>query len=76
VALSVAGDPFPPSYRCPVVEAHEDDRVVAHLAALHRRRHYIDFAMAFSFFVEILNLRIRKSGEPPAQLHQSYVREG
>lgn len=32
--------------------------------------------MAFSFFVEILNLRIRKSGEPPAQLHQSYVREG
>jgi predicted tellurium resistance membrane protein TerC len=40
----------------------------------HVSKGYIYFAMAFSLFVEILNLRIRRSGEPPVQLHQSYVK--
>ena len=41
----------------------------------HVNKGYIYFAMAFSLFVEMLNLRIRKRTEPPVQLHQSYVRE-
>jgi len=40
----------------------------------HVSKGYIYFAMAFSLFVEVLNLRIRRGGGPPAQLHQSYVR--
>jgi predicted tellurium resistance membrane protein TerC len=39
----------------------------------HVSKGYIYFAMAFSLFVEMLNLRIRRSGEPPVHLHQSYV---
>jgi predicted tellurium resistance membrane protein TerC len=39
----------------------------------HVSKGYIYFAMAFSLFVEILNLRIRRTSEPPVQLHQSYV---
>jgi predicted tellurium resistance membrane protein TerC len=39
----------------------------------HVSKGYIYFAMAFSVFVETLNLRIRRQGEPPVQLHQSYV---
>ena len=42
----------------------------------HVPKGYIYFAMAFSLFVEILNLRIRRKGEPPVQLHQSYVQGG
>jgi predicted tellurium resistance membrane protein TerC len=42
----------------------------------HVSKGYIYFAMAFSLFVELLNLRIRKRTEPPVHLHQSYVREG
>jgi predicted tellurium resistance membrane protein TerC len=42
----------------------------------HVSKGYIYFAMAFSLFVEILNIRIRKTGEAPVHLHQSYVREG
>jgi predicted tellurium resistance membrane protein TerC len=42
----------------------------------HVPKGYIYFAMAFSLFVEILNLRIRRRGEPPVQLHQSYVQGG
>jgi len=42
----------------------------------HVSKGYIYFAMAFSLFVEILNIRIRKAGEAPVHLHQSYVREG
>jgi len=40
----------------------------------HVSKGYIYFAMAFSLFVEMLNLRIR-GPKPPVQLHQSYVRE-
>jgi predicted tellurium resistance membrane protein TerC len=41
----------------------------------HVSKGYIYFAMAFSLFVEVLNLRIRKPTEPPVVLHQSYVKE-
>lgn len=34
---------------------------------------YIYFAMAFSVFVEMLNLRIRARDSDPVKLHQSYV---
>jgi len=39
----------------------------------HVSKGYIYFAMAFSIFVEILNLRIRRTTERPVHLHQSYV---
>ena len=42
----------------------------------HVSKGYIYFAMAFSLFVETLNLRIRGRGERPVQLHQSYVKGG
>jgi predicted tellurium resistance membrane protein TerC len=41
----------------------------------HVSKGYIYFAMAFSLFVEILNLRLRRA-QPPVHLHQSYVKEG
>jgi predicted tellurium resistance membrane protein TerC len=41
----------------------------------HVSKGYIYFAMAFSLFVEIMNIRIRKSKAPPVHLHQSYVDE-
>ena len=41
----------------------------------HVSKGYIYFAMAFSLFVEIMNLRLRRTPEPPVQLHQSYVQE-
>jgi predicted tellurium resistance membrane protein TerC len=40
----------------------------------HVSKGYIYFAMAFSLFVEILNLRLRPNPEP-VHLHQSYVQE-
>jgi predicted tellurium resistance membrane protein TerC len=40
----------------------------------HVSKGYIYFAMAFSLFVEVLNLRLRKPQEP-VHLHQSYVQE-
>lgn len=40
----------------------------------HVSKGYIYTAMAFSLFVEVLNLRVRKPpSEPPVVLHQSYV---
>ena len=38
----------------------------------HISKGYIYFAMAFSVFVEMLNLRMRASREPPVKLHQQY----
>jgi predicted tellurium resistance membrane protein TerC len=38
----------------------------------HISKGYIYFAMAFSVFVEMLNLRMRASHEPPVKLHQQY----
>jgi predicted tellurium resistance membrane protein TerC len=40
---------------------------------LHIPKGYIYFAMAFSFFVEMLNIRIRKPKTPPVKLHTPYV---
>jgi predicted tellurium resistance membrane protein TerC len=41
----------------------------------HVSKGYIYFAMAFSLFVEVLNIRIRRAKAEPVQLHQSYVSE-
>jgi predicted tellurium resistance membrane protein TerC len=41
---------------------------------LHIHKGYIYFAMGFSIFVEVINLRIRKSIKP-VKLHQPYVEE-
>jgi predicted tellurium resistance membrane protein TerC len=40
----------------------------------HIPKGYIYFAMAFSVFVEFLNLRLRKAKSPPVSLHEPYVR--
>jgi predicted tellurium resistance membrane protein TerC len=44
---------------------------------LHRHipKGYIYFAMAFSVFVEMINLRLRKSKTAPVKLHEPYVPE-
>jgi predicted tellurium resistance membrane protein TerC len=41
----------------------------------HIPRGYIYFAMGFSVFVEMLNLRLRKSPMPPVELRQPYTPE-
>jgi predicted tellurium resistance membrane protein TerC len=41
----------------------------------HVSKGYIYFAMAFSLFVEVLNIRIRRPKAEPVHLHQSYVDE-
>jgi predicted tellurium resistance membrane protein TerC len=42
----------------------------------HIPRGYIYFAMGFSVFVEMLNLRIRRAPGPPVELRQPYTRRG
>lgn len=42
----------------------------------HIAKGYIYFAMAFSVFVEVLNLRVRKHVSAPLKLRQSYIDEG
>ena len=49
--------------------------LIAEGAGQHVSKGYIYFAMAFSLFVELMNLRIRGQPKPPVQLHQSYVRD-
>jgi predicted tellurium resistance membrane protein TerC len=39
----------------------------------HIPKGYIYFAMAFSVFVELLNLRLRKTKTPPVKLHEPFV---
>jgi predicted tellurium resistance membrane protein TerC len=39
---------------------------------VHFPKGYIYFAMAFSIFVEMLNLRIRSSAAQPVELHKNY----
>ncbi len=41
----------------------------------HIPKGYIYFAMGFSVFVEVLNLRLRKSHREPLKLHEQYVGE-
>lgn len=40
---------------------------------LHIPKGYVYFAMAFSVFVEILNIRIRKPAAQPVKLHKTYI---
>jgi len=39
----------------------------------HIPKGYIYFAMAFSVFVEILNLKMKKKSEKPVKLHEPYT---
>ena len=41
----------------------------------HIPKGYIYFAMGFSIFVEMLNLRLRRASSPPVQLYSAYVHE-
>ena len=49
--------------------------LVAEGLGQHIPKGYIYFAMAFSVFVEIINLRVRKKSEP-VQLHQPRINQG
>jgi len=40
---------------------------------MHIPKGYIYFAMGFSVFVEMINLRARRPAAPPVHLHQRYV---
>jgi predicted tellurium resistance membrane protein TerC len=42
---------------------------------VHIPKGYIYFAMAFSVFVEMLNLRLRRPRTAPVKLHASYIRD-
>ena len=46
--------------------------LVAEGINVHFPKGYIYFAMAFSIFVEMLNLRIRSSAAQPVELHKNY----
>ena len=46
--------------------------LVAEALEFHIPKGYIYFAMAFSLFVEVLNLRLRKSRQKPVHLHSPY----
>jgi len=41
----------------------------------HIPKGYIYFAMAFSVFVEMMNLRMRKQRSKPVDLHDRYTRD-
>jgi predicted tellurium resistance membrane protein TerC len=41
----------------------------------HIPKGYIYFAMAFSVFVEMLNLKLRRPHTTPVKLHESYIRD-
>jgi predicted tellurium resistance membrane protein TerC len=43
---------------------------------VHVPKGYIYFAMAFSLFVEVINLRTRRSKQAPVHLHAAYRKEG
>ena len=42
----------------------------------HIPKGYIYFAMAFSLFVETINLRVRRAAQPPVHLHAAYQADG
>jgi predicted tellurium resistance membrane protein TerC len=42
---------------------------------MHIPKGYIYFAMGFSVFVEMINLRVRGAREPPVKLHQRLVKD-
>jgi predicted tellurium resistance membrane protein TerC len=39
----------------------------------HISKGYIYFAMAFSIFVEMINLRLRRTASPPVHLREPYT---
>jgi predicted tellurium resistance membrane protein TerC len=49
--------------------------LVAESLGQHINRGYIYFAMAFSFVVELLNLRMRKARSAPVHLHSQFEGE-
>jgi len=49
--------------------------LVAEALEFHIPKGYIYFAMAFSLFVEVLNINLRKSRKPPVHLHSAYTTE-
>jgi predicted tellurium resistance membrane protein TerC len=49
--------------------------LIAESFDLHIPKGYIYFAMAFSLFVEVLNLKLRKSRKAPVHLHAPYTVE-
>ena len=46
--------------------------LVAESLDFHIPKGYIYFAMAFSLMVEVLNIKLRKSRQPPVHLHSTY----
>jgi predicted tellurium resistance membrane protein TerC len=49
--------------------------LVAESLDFHIPKGYIYFAMAFSLFVEVINIKLRKSRQPPVHLHAQYSAE-
>jgi predicted tellurium resistance membrane protein TerC len=47
--------------------------LIADGLSFHIPKGYIYFAMAFSVFVEMINLRVRKGSVPPVKLRQQLV---
>ncbi len=47
--------------------------LIAESFELHIPKGYIYFAMAFSLFVEVINIKLRKSGKNPVHLHAPYT---
>jgi len=47
--------------------------LVAEGLEFHIPKGYIYFAMAFSLLVEVLNIKLRKSRQPPVNLHAAYL---
>ena len=50
--------------------------LVAESLEFHIPKGYIYFAMAFSLFVEVLNIRLRRTREAPVHLHAAYSETG
>jgi predicted tellurium resistance membrane protein TerC len=50
--------------------------LVAESLDFHIPKGYIYFAMAFSLFVEVFNIRLRKPAQEPVHLHAAYPEEG
>jgi predicted tellurium resistance membrane protein TerC len=49
--------------------------LVAESLDFHIPKGYIYFAMAFSLFVEVINIKLRKSGKAPVHLHSPYTED-
>jgi predicted tellurium resistance membrane protein TerC len=49
--------------------------LVAEAFEVHIPKGYIYFAMAFSLFVEVLNIKLRKSRQAPVHLHAAYTED-